>query len=169
MNGLVDRAASEKRTAGTNVAEQMAVAFEASQKGDYETALSIWGPLAQQGVGRAQNNVGACFAEGLGRRPGSWRWRSSGLTAFSRRAATRWASATWPPRFTSRARASSRIIPRVPRSFTAQAAEQGDAAGAGHALSWMLLEGEVMPADQADSKRANGRSWLLRKGVSPRR
>ena len=29
-------------------------------------ALEIWAPLAHAGVARAQNNIGACFAEGLG-------------------------------------------------------------------------------------------------------
>jgi TPR repeat protein len=49
-----------------DVAGQMAAAYEAAQKGDYPAALAIWGPLAHASVARAQNNVGACFAEGLG-------------------------------------------------------------------------------------------------------
>ena len=49
-----------------SVADRMAEAYEASSRGDYARALEIWGPLAQAGVARAQNNVGACFAEGLG-------------------------------------------------------------------------------------------------------
>jgi TPR repeat protein len=44
----------------------MAAAHAASQRQGYAAALAIWGPLAQAGVARAQNNVGACFAEGLG-------------------------------------------------------------------------------------------------------
>ena len=44
----------------------MAAAYEAAERGDYATALAIWEPLAQAGVARAQNNIGACFAEGLG-------------------------------------------------------------------------------------------------------
>ena len=44
----------------------MAEAAAAAERGDYRTALAIWGPLAHSGVGRAQNNIGACFAEGLG-------------------------------------------------------------------------------------------------------
>ena len=44
----------------------MAAAYEAASRGDYQAALGIWGPLARAGVPRAQNNVGACFAEGLG-------------------------------------------------------------------------------------------------------
>src|SRR5262245_53659120 len=59
--------------------EQMAAAYEAAQRGDYAAALAIWGPLAHAGVARAQNNVGACFAEGLGieRDPAlAWQWLS---------------------------------------------------------------------------------------------
>ena len=48
------------------VADRMAAAYEAASRGDYQAALGIWGPLARAGVPRAQNNVGACFAEGLG-------------------------------------------------------------------------------------------------------
>ena len=44
----------------------MAAAYEAAARGDYAAALAIWGPLAHAGVARAQNNIGACFAEGLG-------------------------------------------------------------------------------------------------------
>ena len=50
----------------TSVADRMAEAYEASSRGDYARALEIWGPLAHAGVARAQNNVGACFTEGLG-------------------------------------------------------------------------------------------------------
>jgi len=49
-----------------NVAERMAEAYEASGRGDYARALEIWGPLVHAGVARAQNNVGACFSQGLG-------------------------------------------------------------------------------------------------------
>ena len=49
----------------SDTAAQMAEAFDAARNGDYAVALAIWGPLAQTGVARAQNNVGACFAEVL--------------------------------------------------------------------------------------------------------
>ena len=49
-----------------DVAARMAEAYDAAERGDYPAALAIWGPLAQSGIARAQNNVGACFAEGLG-------------------------------------------------------------------------------------------------------
>src|SRR5215475_12553832 len=50
---------------GSGVAAEMATAYEAALRKDYAAALSIWAPLAHAGVARAQNNIGACFAEGL--------------------------------------------------------------------------------------------------------
>ena len=65
--GLLDRLAMRGRGAGEqDVVARMAEAYDAAGCGDYPEALAIWGPLAQAGVTRAQNNVGACFAEGLG-------------------------------------------------------------------------------------------------------
>jgi len=46
--------------------DRMRRAYDAAARGDYASALAVWGPLAQVGVPRAQTNVGACFAEGLG-------------------------------------------------------------------------------------------------------
>src|ERR1700744_2581364 len=46
--------------------DRMAEALAASKAGNYAAALAIWEPLARDGVARAQNNIGACFAEGLG-------------------------------------------------------------------------------------------------------
>ncbi|MGN6460898.1 MAG: tetratricopeptide repeat protein, partial [Pseudolabrys sp.] len=64
--GWLDHIASLKRAPEKSAGEMMAVAYEAAQNNDYDTALSIWGVLAHQGVARAQNNVGACFSEGIG-------------------------------------------------------------------------------------------------------
>ena len=50
-------------------AEQMEAAYAAAERGDYARALEIWGPLAHAGVARAQSNIGACFANGLGVAP----------------------------------------------------------------------------------------------------
>ena len=53
-------------------------ALAAAKAGDYETALAMWEPLARAGNPRAQNNIGACFAEGLGvptDRPLALKWR----------------------------------------------------------------------------------------------
>src|SRR5271166_141406 len=46
--------------------DPLAEARAAADAGDYAAALALWGPLAQAGVARAQNNIGACFLEGLG-------------------------------------------------------------------------------------------------------
>ena len=43
-------------------------AYDAARRGDYAAALAIWGPLAQAGVARAQNNIGACFRRRARRR-----------------------------------------------------------------------------------------------------
>lgn len=58
------RAATPEPSPG--VAGQLAAAAAASRAGDHAAALAIWAPLARDGVARAQSNVGACFAEGLG-------------------------------------------------------------------------------------------------------
>ena len=60
----LDRLARRKEP-GIDVSAQMAAAFEAAGRNDYTVALEIWTPLAHAGVARAQNNIGACFAEGL--------------------------------------------------------------------------------------------------------
>jgi TPR repeat protein len=63
--GWIDRLRAKSDTGG-DVAAQMAAAYDASARGDYAAALDLWAPLAHSGVARAQNNIGACFAEGLG-------------------------------------------------------------------------------------------------------
>src|ERR1700748_2840491 len=49
-----------------SVPDRMEAASGAFARGDYPTALEIWGPLAHAGVTQAQAYVGACFAEGWG-------------------------------------------------------------------------------------------------------
>ena len=44
----------------------MALAREHAQAERYDEALAIWEPLARAGDARACNNIGACFAEGMG-------------------------------------------------------------------------------------------------------
>ena len=113
----------------------------------------IWGPLAHAGVARAQNNVGACFAEGLG-------------VARDLALALRW--------LTLAAEAGDPVGQRnlaalyfkgegvdaglcaAPPSSIGAAAEQGDGP-AQDMLSWMLLEGEVIAA-RCRSSAALGRS-----------
>jgi TPR repeat protein len=63
--------------ADMEVAARMGEAYEAAQRGDYPAALAIWGPLAHAGIARAQTNIGACFAEGLGVER-DIRWRCDG-------------------------------------------------------------------------------------------
>ena len=46
--------------------DPMDQASAAAEVGDYAAALALWEPLARAGVARAQNNIGACFSEGLG-------------------------------------------------------------------------------------------------------
>ena len=41
-------------------------AFAAAQQGDYATALSVYRPLADQGLARAQNNLGLMYDNGQG-------------------------------------------------------------------------------------------------------
>ena len=66
MNWLDRIHQAQPPAGGHSIAEQMAAAYDAAARGDYKTALEIWGPLSHAGIARAQNNVGACFAEGLG-------------------------------------------------------------------------------------------------------
>src|SRR5258707_10048088 len=66
MFGLKRTSRPVSITADPSVAERMTAAYDASACGDYAAALEIWGPLAHAGIARAQNNIGACFAEGLG-------------------------------------------------------------------------------------------------------
>ncbi len=51
---------------GDPTEDLMQDALKAARAGDYEAALSIWEPLARAGNSRAQNNIGACFIDGLG-------------------------------------------------------------------------------------------------------
>src|SRR5262245_37049766 len=41
-------------------------ALEASGRGDYETAVKIWEPMAEQGESHAQNFLGVMYAKGQG-------------------------------------------------------------------------------------------------------
>jgi len=48
------------------VERRMARALVAWNAGHYGVALDLWAPLAQQGLARAQSNMGAAFLEGRG-------------------------------------------------------------------------------------------------------
>lgn len=130
------------------VQEQMAAAFAAASKGDHEAALAIWGPLAHAGVGRAQNNIGACFAEGLGvdKDPAlALRWLS--LAAESKDpVGERNLAALY-----FKGEGVEQDYARAAQLYRA-ASEAGDGP-AQDMLSWMLMEGEIMPPDHIEARR----------------
>ena len=132
----------------TSVAEQMAAALDARRSAaTTRRALAIWGPLAHAGVARAQNNIGACFAEGLGvERDPALAARWLGLAAEP---AIRSASATSPPLYFRGEGVAAGLRPRA--ALYRAAAEAGRRAGAGHA--------------ELDAARRRGR----RRRSSPRR
>jgi TPR repeat protein len=142
----LERFAGRKAEAAAE--DPMVNALAAANAGDYETALSIWEPLARSGVARAQNNIGACFAEGLG-------------VPVDRQLAVRWlrlsAEAGDPvgqrnyAAFHMQGFEGSDADYVVAADYYRRAAEQGDAP-AQDMLSWMLLEGEVMPMDAAQAR-----------------
>jgi TPR repeat protein len=64
--GWLDRLRGRQSETPADIGTAMAEAAAAVARGDHGAALAIWGPLAHAGVARAQNNIGACFAEGIG-------------------------------------------------------------------------------------------------------
>ncbi|MDA9967443.1 sel1 repeat family protein [bacterium] len=48
------------------IAEEFEKGFTAYKNGDYETARDLWSPLADQGDGRAQTNLGLMYEHGKG-------------------------------------------------------------------------------------------------------
>ena len=151
--GLLDRLALRGgRTAGEqNVAARMAEAYDAAARGDYPAALAIWGPLAQAGVARAQNNVGACFAEGLGveRDQGlALRWLTLAAEAGDPVGRRNLAALYFKGEGVEQDHARAADLYRA-------AAEAGDAP-AQDMLSWMLLEGDSIPLDAVEARR-----WAL--------
>ena len=130
------------------VSERMATALEAARRGDHATALAIWEPLAHAGVARAQNNIGACFAEGLGveRDPGlAFRWLTLAAEGNDPVGQRNLASLYF------RGEGVEQDYRRAAELYR-RAAEQGDAP-AQDMLSWMLLEGEVVDPDVAEARR----------------
>src|SRR5262245_63724167 len=121
-----------------DVAAQMTAAYEAAGRNDYAAALEIWNPLAHAGVARAQNNIGACFAEGLGvERDAALavRWLTLSAGAGDPVGQRNLAAAYFKGEGVTQDYARAAELYRA-------AADQGDAA-AQDMLSWMLLEGEV--------------------------
>lgn len=131
-----------------DVQELMAQALFAANAGDYAAALALWEPLAQAGVARAQNNIGACFAEGLGvplDRDLALKWLRLAAEGGDPVGQRNYAA------FHMQGLSGDDPDYAVAADYYRRAAEQGDAP-AQDMLSWMLLEGEVMPADPAAAK-----------------
>ncbi|MCR0984839.1 tetratricopeptide repeat protein [Roseomonas populi] len=128
--------------------DPMEDALAAFRAGDCATALALWEPLARAGDARAQANIGACFAEGMGvpqDPPLALKWLSLS------------AEAGHPPGQRNLAALLLRGGRGVEADFTRAADLYRSAAEAGDGLaqdmlSWMLLEGEVMPADPAQAR-----------------
>ncbi|MGQ4274560.1 tetratricopeptide repeat protein [Terrihabitans sp. B22-R8] len=122
------------KPAGPPPDEAMEIARTAADRGDYESALALWGPLAHGGLPRAQNNIGACFAEGMGVARDAdlaLRWLTLSAEAGDPVGQRNLAAL----HFKSEAEGSDAEALRWYRA----AAEQGDAP-AQDMLSWMLLE-----------------------------
>ena len=133
------------------VVARMAAAYDASVRGDYAAALEIWGPLAHAGVARAQNNIGACFAEGLGVERNfelAVRWLSLSAAAGDAVGLRNYAALYFKGEGVDQNYARAAELYRA-------AAERGDAP-AQDMLSWMLLEGEAVAPDIAGARR-----WAL--------
>ncbi|MCU4182195.1 tetratricopeptide repeat protein [Bosea sp. BH3] len=113
----------------------MAEAAAAVERGDHQAALAIWGPLAHAGVPRAQNNIGACFAEGLGVERDAalaLRWLTLSAEAGDPVGQRNLAALHFKGEGVEQSDAEAMRLYRL-------AAEQGDAP-AQDMLSWMLLE-----------------------------
>lgn len=128
--------------------DPLELAKVAFARGDHAAALELWLPLAQAGEPRAQSNIGACFAEGMGvpRDPAmALKWLTlaadAGFAPGQRNLATLFL------------KGGEGLDPDPARAaiLYRQAAEQGDAQ-AQDMLSWMLLEGEVIPADPVEAR-----------------
>lgn len=130
-----------------SVDDQLARAKALAEAGDHDAALAIWGPLAHQGVGRAANNIAACFLDGLGveRDPAlALQWLEAAAKAGDPVGQRNYATALFQG-------VGGTDDPAGAFEWYGKAAEAGDAQ-AQDMLSWMLLEGEVAPYDPAAAK-----------------
>ncbi len=143
----LERLFGRNEVADGDIAGTMAQAAAAVERGDHVTALALWGPLAHAGIGRAQNNIGACFAEGLGveRDPAlALRWLTLAAESGDPVGQRNLAALHFKGEGVVQSDAEAMRLYRL-------AAEQGDAP-AQDMLSWMLLEGGN-PADRAEALR----------------
>src|SRR5919108_1839494 len=143
--------APEPITRSESIEGQMALAHAAAEQGDYAQALEIWGPLAHAGVARAQSNIGACFANGLGVAADgalAQRWLTlaaeSGDAVGQRNLATLYFKGELVE-----------LDAAAAAHWYRAASEQGDAESQ-DMLSWLLVEGELLPPDYAEARR-----WAL--------
>lgn len=143
----LERLFGRNEAADGDVAATMAQAAAAVERGDHAAALALWGPLAHAGVGRAQNNIGACFAEGLGveRDPAlALRWLGLAAEGGDPVGQRNLAALHFKGEGVAQSDAEAMRLYRL-------AAEQGDAP-AQDMLSWMLLEGGNV-TDRAEALR----------------
>lgn len=143
----LERLFGRNEAASDDVAATMAQATAAVERGDHAAALALWGPLAHAGIGRAQNNIGACFAEGLGveRDPAlALRWLTLAAESGDPVGRRNLAALHFKGEGVDQSDAEAMRLYRL-------AAEQGDAP-AQDMLSWMLLEGGN-PADRTEALR----------------
>jgi len=143
----LERLFGRAETANNDVAATMAAATAAIERGDHTAALALWGPLAHAGIGRAQNNIGACFAEGLGveRDPAlALRWLSLSAEGGDPVGQRNLAALHFKGEGVAQSDAEAIRLYRL-------AAEQDDAP-AQDMLSWMLLEGGEV-SDRAEALR----------------
>ncbi|GHD05483.1 tetratricopeptide repeat protein [Tianweitania populi] len=147
---LLDRIFGRKpEPAAVIPTDPMADALAAAKAGNYTTALSIWERLAQDGIARAQNNLGACYAEGLG--VPKDRQHAGDLLRRSAEAGDPVGQRNYAA-FHMQGVTGSDPDYAIAADYYRRAADQGDAP-AQDMLSWMLLEGEIMPADPAEARR----------------
>ena len=156
-----------RRRAEPSTEDLMALAREHAKAERYDDALAIWEPLARAGHARACNNIGACFAEGMGveRDPlMAERWLAPAAEAGDPVAQRNLATMLFK---------GEGIEPDRHRALALylMASEQGDAISQ-DMLSWMLLEDEAVPADHAEARRwaeraaAQGVSLTILPGMS---
>ena len=142
------RSSPSKELGSSETGAEMASALAAAQAGDYERALILWEPMARAGNARAQNNIGACFAEGAGveRNPDlAVKWLTSAAEGGDPVAQRNLAALYFK---------GEGVEPDELRAATLyrSAAGQGDGP-AQDMLSWMLLDGAVIERDVAGARR----------------
>ncbi|MFC3693707.1 tetratricopeptide repeat protein [Chenggangzhangella methanolivorans] len=148
-----DREAERRTEEEQDVAALMEMAYEAAERGDYDIAVGVWGPLAAQGwPPRALSNLGACYVEGLG--VSRDLAKAAKLFARGAEAGDSVAQRNLATLHFKGEGGVEQDDAAALELFEA-AAEQGDAA-AQDMLSWMLLEGQ---GDEPDPQGA--RRWAL--------